>query len=869
MPHVLDRFFGNQNAAWLKRHQKTVGAVAALENDLEKLTNEQIRERFQKLGAESRERLEKRTEDPLEALAPALESTSDRIKTKKQELKALEPALVEGLALIREAAKRSVGQRPFDVQVMGALALHEGAIAEMRTGEGKTLVAVLPLSLHALLGKGAHLITVNDYLARVGVETYGPVYEFLGLTVGVVGQQQASWVYRDGALATAPRKDVYACDITYGTNSEFGFDYLRDNMAPEMTYVTQRTFSFGIVDEVDSILIDEARTPLIISGEAEASTNHYEQFAKLVPKLKVGTHLVVEEKERSVNLTPEGHARVEQLLQVANVYEDALLAYHLEEALKAEHLFKRDKNYVVQEGEVIIVDEFTGRLQPGRRYSEGLHQAIEAKEGVAVQHESVTLATISYQNLFRLYPKLSGMTGTAATEAEEFLKLYGLEVREIPTNRPVVRKDHPDRIYKSEKAKFAAVVKEVQEVHATGQPILLGTASVAKNELLSDLLKRAKVPHEVLNAKNHAREAEIIALAGKKGAVTLATNMAGRGTDIVLGGGQPKRDELKKPEYEKALKQWEADHAEVLALGGLHVIGTERHESRRIDNQLRGRAGRQGDPGSSRFYLSPDDDLLRVFGGDRLKALFERLGVSDEEVIELKMISRSIESAQKRVEGYNFDSRKRTTQYDDVLNLHREVVYGRRRKLLEGGEKADIEVRSYLESAVKHESRSLVGQHASGGPGEWRLDVLSREVATLLARATERERAELEEGYSQLHSDAAIEDMVKEQLEAALNAKLEQFSESRGVLLRAVALGTIDRLWKEHLTTMDELRRGIGLRGYAQVDPLIVYKSEGYRLFQQLIEVVDREVLRTVLRVTDVQVHALTPVAPGSESKRG
>lgn len=850
---IFDSFTSDPSKLFLKRQQKTVEKINALEEEISKLSDAQIAKKTQ----EFRERLtsseEKREADPLAALEQnALQDVHDIAKEKKRYNAMLDPLLPEAFALVREAAKRAVGQRHFDVQLLGGIALHQGAIAEMRTGEGKTLVATLPLYLNALVGKGAHLVTVNDYLAKYAVEVYGPVYELLGLSVGVISHQK-SYRYEKGELVEVPRQEAYACDITYGTNNEFGFDYLRDNMAPDVQHLVQRDLFFAIVDEVDSILIDEARTPLIISGPAEESADHYQQFSRLVPRLKKETDYTVDEKDKVVSLTRSGIAKMEQWLGVENIYgEETLLAYHLEEALKANILYRRDKDYVVQDGEVIIVDEFTGRLMPGRRYSEGLHQAIEAKEGVAVQRESVTLATISFQNLFRTYVKLSGMTGTAATEAEEFQKIYGLDVLTIPTNKPMVRIDRPDQIYKTEAGKFTAMIRDIKRIHDTGQPILIGTISVEKNELLSGLLKKAGIKHEVLNAKNHAREAEIIAEAGKKRAVTLATNMAGRGTDIMLGGAKPARAEFDTDAaFEKAMAAWQQEHDEVIAIGGLQVIGTERHESRRIDNQLRGRAGRQGDPGTTNFYVSAEDDLMRVFGGDRVKNILGLMGVAEDEPIEHKMISRSLETAQKRVEGHNFDMRKRLIQFDDVLNRHREVIYARRRKvLLKPDDISDIE--ALVDETVAMEARHLCGLHAAGYHTDWNLDRLMRDVAALLGLA-ESERIKLQEELDTFQSDSAVENRITEVFKLAVEVKKEQFGKLYGPVLRSIYLRTIDMLWMEHLTVMQELRTGIGLRGYAQTDPLVAYKAEGFRLFQGLLNAINLQTVRTLLRVEQVQ----------------
>lgn len=731
-----------------------------------------------------------------------LESLSDNnLKAKTEEfIKTLQGGqmvndlLPEAFATVREAAKREIGQRHFDVQLIGGMVLHRGQIAEMKTGEGKTLVATLPLYLNALEKKGAHLITVNDYLAKFQGEWMGRIYDRLGLTVGIIQNQGISYIFERGYgkkeeggeqsaaevqqenLKPCSRADAYAADITYGTNNEFGFDYLRDNMAQDKSQLAQRGLHFAIVDEVDSILIDEARTPLIISAPAEESGELYARFARIVPELKEKVHFEIDEKARAVSLTDEGMSQVEKILNLKNIYETGsiTLVHHLEEALKAEVLFKKDRDYIIKDGEIIIVDEFTGRMMPGRRFSEGLHQAIEAKEGVEIKRESETLATISFQNLFRLYKKLSGMTGTAATEAEEFSKIYKLDVVEIPTNKPMVRSDHQDQIYKTADGKYSAIVEKIKDLNSKGQPVLVGTVSVTKSEIVSRLLKKSGIKHEVLNAKQHEREAKIIAQAGQPGAVTVATNMAGRGVDILLGGNP-------------AIK---IDRGKVIEAGGLFVLGTERHESRRIDNQLRGRSGRQGDPGESQFYISMEDDLMRIFGGERLKNMMGRLGLPEDQPIEHKLISRSIESAQRRVEGHNFDIRKHLVEYDDVMNKQREVLYSRRRKIL------DINVST--DSSFHEET----------------IAKLSKE--------------ELEE-YKKRTS--------KVPLPALFNIE------------KRVSLSIIDQLWVEHLNTMDQLRDSIGLRGYAQVDPLIAYKEESFSLFQRLLHTIDDESINLLLKI--------------------
>jgi preprotein translocase subunit SecA len=749
----------------------------------------------------------------------------------EQEKSIIESITPEAFAVVREAMKRVWNERHFDVQLIGGLVLHQGKIAEMKTGEGKTIVATLPLYLNALSGRGAHLVTVNDYLSKHQGEGMGEVFNFLGLSTGIIQSNQETFRFVkkenykhysecEGLnLEPCSRKDAYACDITYGTNNEYGFDYLRDNMAPTLEQCSQRELNFAIVDEVDSILIDEARTPLIISSPAEESGAMYQQFAALVPRLKIDIDYVLDEKDRAVTLTDQGIAEMEKLLHVDNIYAvgGITMVHHLEQALKAHALFKKDRDYVVREGEIIIVDEFTGRLMVGRRYSEGLHQAIEAKEGVEVKQESQTLATISFQNLFRMYRKLAGMTGTAATEAEEFYKIYKLDVVEIPTNKNVLRRDLPDRIYKSDEAKLDAIVAEVKERSEKGQPILIGTVSVSKNEVLSKKLKKAGVKHEVLNAKHHEREAKIIAKAGFTGAVTVATNMAGRGTDIRLDD-------------------------KVRGLGGLFVLGTERHEARRIDNQLRGRAGRQGDPGASQFFVSLDDDLMRIFGGERLRNLMNSLGLPDDMPIENKMISRSIESAQRRVEGYNFDTRKHLVEYDDVMNKHREVIYRKRRRILEMTEDGNIG-----DSNLKEEILAMIEEDIDNIFLVYQEDLekINIELKAILGDFGQK--------IDDADSAKELAKKIYEDREKKYSSKVMRQAE------KMVYLRTIDMLWIEHLTTIDELRAGIGLRGYGQRDPLVEYKHEAYKMFESLLKNIEANIVRTIYKV-EVEIARQTPV---------
>lgn len=777
------------------------------------------------------------------------ESEYQKIEEKLNEI------LPDAFSVVREAARRKLGQRHYDVQIIGGIVLHRGQIAEMKTGEGKTLAATLPVYLNALAGRGAQLITVNDYLSRVGAGWMAPVYDFLGLSVGVI-VSRASFIYdrdhndeqqydkRLKHLRPAERKETYKCDIIYGTNNEFGFDYLRDNMAPSLEDKVQREFNYAIIDEVDSILIDEARTPLIISAPAEQSTDKYYKYSRLVKRLDENTDYNVDEKMRAVTLSEEGIAKMEQWLGMGNIYVEKGISevHHIEQALKAEVLFKKEKDYVVKDGEVIIVDEFTGRMMPGRRYSEGLHQAIEAKEGVEIKKESQTLATITFQNFFRMYDKLAGMTGTAATEAEEFGKIYNLEVVVVPTNKPVVRKDHNDLIYRTENGKFKAVVEDVKQRRKKGQPVLIGTISIEKNELMINYLESEGLQPEVLNAKNHEKEARIIANAGRPGAITVATNMAGRGVDIVLGG----------PDGEEQEKVKEA--------GGLCVIGTERHESRRIDNQLRGRSGRQGDPGESRFYVSTEDDLMRIFGGDRMKNLMSTLRVPEDVPIENKMISNSIESAQKRVEGNNFDIRKHLLEYDNVLNKHRETIYKRRDNILR---KAKNDPRSLSEEVLEmvvSEIEQVVSFHtASEDIKDWNTKEIYEVVGTIFPVGSElkddlsgmapgKEAKKLEQAKIRTaiidHLSDIARNKYQEMKDNFKNIGFDWTELEKGVMIRS-----IDNLWVDHLEAMTHLRRGIGLRGYAQRDPLVEYKKEAFRMFSELNNLVNNQIVYSIYKL--------------------
>jgi len=783
-----------------------------------------------------------------------LRAKTDEFKARLKDGSSLDQLLPEAFAAVREAAKRTIGQRHFDVQLMGGIILHQGKIAEMKTGEGKTLVATLPLYLNSLTGRGCHLVTVNDYLARRDPYWMGPIYHLLGVSVASIYPQQTPDEHMPSRLydpdydsedsrwryfRSISRRQAYEADIAYGTSSEFGFDYLRDNMVVDQSQCVQRPSNYAIVDEVDNLLIDEARTPLIISGQAEESGQNYSIFARLVSSLRRNEDYTIEEKERSVNLTDTGISNMEKmlkrdgLLKAPNLYDPAnySLTRYLESALKAQVLYKRDRDYVVKDGQVIIVDEFTGRLMFGRRYSEGLHQAIEAKERVQVQRESMTFATITIQNYFRMYDKLAGMTGTAITEAEEFHKIYKLEVVVIPPNEPMIREDFPDQIYKDEKAKFRAVACEIEQLHQEGHPVLIGTVSIEKSEYLGDLLKKKGIPHQVLNAKYHEKEAGIIARAGEPGAVTVATNMAGRGVDIVLGGSLDGQSEL----------EWQKIHNKVVELGGLHIVGTERHEARRIDNQLRGRAGRQGDPGSSRFYVSLEDDIVRRFGGDRIKGLMEWAGMDEDTPIENKLINKAIADVQRRVEGYHFDMRKHLVEYDDVVNKQRELIYSERNKILGG---ADL--KANILSMVKEEIRDIVATHTGGGLGDgWNLEGLLADVATIFPLPLAINASAL----SQM-KPKEIEGRLIEQAEALYEEREKELgSDNMRVLERLVMLRIIDSLWVEHLTAMEHMRLEAGWQTLRQVRAVDAYKSEGYKQFQTLLSTIQHDVVHAIYHV--------------------
>jgi len=772
----------------------------------------------------------------------------------------LDDLIVPAFALVREAARRTIGERHFDVQLMAALTLHRGAVAEQKTGEGKTLSAIPALYLNALTGRGAHLVTVNDYLARRDAGWMGPVFHLLGMTTSAIIHDQ-SFIYdpsftdksvsdwRLTHLRPVTRKDAYRADITYGINSEYGFDYLRDNMVSEMSQMTQRGFHYAIVDEVDSVLIDEARTPHIISAPDTEPTKKYYDYAKLVETLDSEKDFVVDEKLHTAHLTEEGIVKVEKLLGVENLYEkDFATIHHIEAALKAKTLFRKDKEYVVKDGQIIIVDEFTGRLLPGRRFSEGLHQAIEAKEGVPIQQESRTLATISLQNYFRMYEKLAGMTGTAATEAEEFHKIYNLDVVVIPTHRPMIRKDLPDLVYKTGKAKFDAVVSEIARLYKTGQPVLVGTTSIEKNEMLSALLFKKGVPHQMLNAKNHEKEASIIADAGKKGSVTVATNMAGRGVDIVLGGHPPTKAKISnikdQKEFAKLLDQWKKNHDEVVKLGGLFVLGTERHESRRIDNQLRGRSGRQGDPGVSRFFVALDDEIMRLFGGEQVANLMTVFKLPDDVPLEHTMVSRAIQQAQIKVEGFHFDTRKHLVEYDDVLNKQREIIYRLRRQIVAGENLKDL-----MLEKLSAQIANMINLYLAEGITATGKEKLIGEFISIIPFDLNSQKQILAQLEQLKNADVISDFLVKIVRDLYQQKEKEMGSEIMRQIEKWVSLSVVDNLWMDHLDAIDDLREGIGLRGYGQRDPLVEYKNEAYSMFERLVSNIDYEITHRIFKV--------------------
>jgi preprotein translocase subunit SecA len=881
LDRVVARFIGTKHERDVKKLQPLVAAINAREAEVQALTDEELKNRFSELKNQVQVQL--KDADPSD---PGFRELMQR---------AFEPAIVPAFALVREAGRRFLNMRHFDVQLIGGMVLHEGKIAEMKTGEGKTLVATLPAALNALAGRGVHIVTVNDYLARRDAEWMSPLFRALGLSVGVIVHD----------LDDEQRRAAYGADITYGTNNEFGFDYLRDNMKYDLANCVQRGHHFAIVDEVDSILIDEARTPLIISGPAEESTDKYYRIDKIIPKLIKDIDYTLDEKHRQATLTEEGVSKCERMLGLGNLYDPAHMEiiHHVYQGLRAHTLYKRDVDYVVKDGEVIIVDEFTGRQMPGRRWSDGLHQAVEAKEAVKIERENQTLATITFQNYFRMYKKLSGMTGTAETEAAEFGKIYNLDVVVIPTNRTLIRDEYRDVVYRTEKEKFTAVVNGIlqednsfsngiRHYYERGQPVLVGTISIEKSETIAELLKKTGIPHQVLNAKQHERESRVVAQAGRKGAVTVATNMAGRGTDILLGGNpeQMTRDHFLKnklampyaaapavigadpaggngaqpavpmvlfqhegkifqvpadqwkPVYDQFAEQCKAEHDEVVALGGLHILGTERHEARRIDNQLRGRAGRQGDPGSSRFFLSLEDDLMRIFGGERVKQLMFRLGMTEGVPIESGLISRRIENAQKSVEAQNFDARKHLLEYDDVMNKQRETIYAIRRSALEGKDQRD-----YVLGIAEDVARELVDTYCprEQHPDQWN-------TAQLLAEANSQFGVDAKAAGAD--PGALNHDQLADALAEAVKKRYEEKEKQFGAdlmrwLERRIILDVVDSQWKDHLLSLDHLKEGIGLRGYGQKDPLVEFKKEAFILFEDMMARIDNETIRYLFHI--------------------
>lgn len=841
----------DQSQRTLDSFQQTVDQINSLEPKVKKLTDKQ-------LFAKTKE------------FKKTIDSQRKKGVSDKQ---ILDEILPEVFAVVREVSSRTTGLRHYDVQLVAGLAFHQGMIAEQKTGEGKTLSASLPLYLNALLGRGAHLVTVNDYLALVGAGWMGPIYDALGISVSVITNQEA-FLYdpefqgpekgddRLEHFKPIDRKEAYAADITYGTNNEFGFDYLRDNMAQSLEQVVQREHFFAIVDEADSILIDEARTPLIISAPDAEPTKKYYDFAKMVQSLENEADFKVDEKMKTATLTDLGVKRIEQKLGVSNLYEESFDTIHqVETALKAKTLYRRDKEYIVRDGEVIIVDDHTGRLMYGRRYSDGLHQAIEAKEGVKIQQESRTLATISLQNYFRLYQKLAGMSGTAVTEGEEFKEIYDVDVVAIPTHRPVVRQDHPDVVYKTTRAKYGAIVQEIADKHETGQPVLIGTRSIDHNQIISEYLTRKKIPHEVLNAKNHEREAFIIADAGKKGQVTVATNIAGRGVDIVLGGAKPeltdfisgKTKKLNEKKYQKALADWEKKTQEVKDLGGLHVVGTERHESRRIDNQLRGRSGRQGDPGSSRFFLSLEDEIMRLFGGEQISKMMDFLKIEESQPIEHGMISKAVESAQVKVEGFFFDQRKRLVEFDDVMNKQREIIYKRRKRLLklssDNGESQEDTLKTQILDYIHDEIQTVVSLRAPEGFTEDEMAAIVKEFLTIIPF----DEASQKRLSSQLADNTASTEEIIAELEKIVQQTYQSREKQLGndqsrQLERYVVLSTLDEMWMDHLDDIQSLRDGIWLRGDKQT-VLSEYKKEAFGMFESLVKRIESEIAKRVFRV--------------------
>jgi preprotein translocase subunit SecA len=900
LDRVVARFIGTKHERDVKKLLPVVAAINAVEPEVQSLSDDVLKARYAELKIQVQERL--KDADPADAgYREVLQN-------------ALAPAIVPAFALVREAGRRFLNMRHFDVQLIGGMVLHEGKIAEMKTGEGKTLVATLPAVLNALAGRGVHIVTVNDYLARRDAEWMSPLYRALGLTVGVIVHD----------LDDEQRRAAYGADITYGTNNEFGFDYLRDNMKYDLATCVQRGHHFGIVDEVDSILIDEARTPLIISGPSEESTDKYAKIDKIIPKLIQDIDYTLDEKHRTATLTEEGFAKCERLLGLSNMSDPVNIdiMHHVYQAMRAHALYKKDVDYVIKDGEVIIVDEFTGRQMPGRRWSDGLHQAVEAKEGVKIERENQTLATITFQNYFRMYKKLSGMTGTAETEAAEFAKIYNLDVVMIPTNRTLIRKEYPDVVYRTEKEKFEAVVNGIlqeddslangiRQYHERGQPVLVGTISIEKSETIAELLKKHGIPHQVLNAKQHERESGVVAQAGRKGAVTVATNMAGRGTDILLGGnpeqmtrdyflkqrlampyaaapavigGDPAAPDAPaavpmvlfqhegkifqvpsdqwKPVFEEFAAQCKAEHDEVVELGGLHILGTERHEARRIDNQLRGRAGRQGDPGSSRFFLSLEDDLMRIFGGERVKALMFRLGMTEGVPIESGLISRRIENSQKTVEAQNFDARKHLLEYDDVMNKQRETIYGIRRSALEGKDQRD-----YVLSVAEEVARELAEtfcpreQH----PDQWNTTQFLAESNAQFGVDVKAAGADPGALSHDELADATVAAVTKryEEKETQFGPELMRWLERR------IILDVVDQQWKDHLLSLDHLKEAIGLRGYGQKDPLVEFKKEAFTMFEDMMARIDNETVRYLFHIQVQRNDEAPPAAVGATPSGG
>jgi len=801
--------------------------------------------------------------EKINSLEPGIKKLKDKDFPKKTESfkeriakgETLDDLLPEAFALAREAIFRVVGERAFDVQLMAAATLHQGRIAEQKTGEGKTLSAAITAYLNGLSGNGVHVVTVNDYLARRDTGWYGQALTFAGLKLGCIIHEQAFLLdldYKEKGedderlrhLRPVERKEAYLADVTYGTNNEFGFDYLRDNMARRFEDQVQRKPHFAIVDEVDSILIDEARTPLIISAPDTEPTQKYYEFANLIRGLSSDTDYVIDEKLKTANLTDHGLRKVEKILNIDNLYEkDFDTIHHIENALKARTLYLQDRDYVVKENQVIIVDEFTGRLMFGRRWSDGLHQAVEAKEGVPIQQESITMATISFQNYFRMYQKLAGMTGTAATEEEEFRRIYGLETIIIPTNLPMIRLDYADIVYKTPRAKYAAVVRGIEECYQKGQPVLIGTTSIEKNEIVDKFLKKKGIPHNVLNAKAHEKEAKILAEAGHKKAVTVATNMAGRGVDIVLGGSKEGREK----------KSWEKEHEEVVRLGGLHVVGTERHESRRIDNQLRGRSGRQGDPGSSRFFISLDDDVMRLFGGEQIANLMGMLRIPEDQPIEHGLVSKAIQQAQVKVEGFNFDMRKRVVEYDDVMNKQREIIYGKREKILRADGEKNLELKEQIQEKMNQYVANLVNNYSPEGLERIEAEPIMNGFCEVLPLDS-GSQSRLKEQMEKVKTPQEINDFLRKILMEAYESREKQVGlELMREIEKFVWLQSIDRLWIDHLDAMDNLREGVGLRGYGQQDPLVEYKKEAYTSFEKLMGMIEEEVIKRLFRIQVAQ----------------